>query len=131
MAGCTGPKLLHRSVLNYDETISTIERDRHALNEIANKRPKNFILIDIHPDYPGGDFPIFGGIKLRRIYGIMDFLADGIEKSPEFDVEPDPRTGLTPNNPKNTLTILVDDPLSEKFLHVPYRDHDYTIGYTT
>ena len=117
-------------ITNYDPLTLT-DSERHAINEIANKRPENFILIDIRPGYPGGDFPIFGGIKLRSLYGIMDFLADGIDESPEFDVEPDPRTGLTPNNPKNTLTILVDDPSSERFLHVPYRDHDYTIGYTT
>jgi len=117
-------------ITNYDPLTLT-DSERHAINEIANKRPENFILIDIRPGYPGGDFPIFGGIKLRSLYGIMDFLADGIDESPEFDVEPDPRTGLTPNNPKNTLTILVDDPSSDRFLHVPYRDHDYTIGYTT
>ena len=117
-------------ITNYDPLTLT-DSERHAINEIANKRPENFILIDIRPGYPGGDFPIFGGIKLRSLYGIMDFLADGIDESPEFDVEPDPRTGLTPNNPTNTLTILVDDPSSERFLHVPYRDHDYTIGYTT
>jgi len=117
-------------ITNYDPLTLT-DSERHAINEIANKRPKNFILIDIRPGHPGGDFPIFGGIKLRSLYGIMDFLADGIDESPEFDVEPDPRTGLTPNNPTNTLTILVDDPSSERFLHVPYRDHDYTIGYTT
>ena len=117
-------------ITNYDPLTLT-DSERHAINEIANKRPKNFILIDIRPGHPGGDFPIFGGIKLRSLYGIMDFLADGIDESPEFDVEPDPRTGLTPNNPTNTLTILVDDPSSDRFLHVPYRDHDYTIGYTT
>ena len=117
-------------ITNYDP-LKLTDSERHALNEIANRRPKNFILIDIRPDHPGGDYPIFGGIKLRSLYGIMDFLADGIDEAPEFDVEPDSRTGLTPNNPKNTLTILVDDPSAEKFLHVPYRDHVYTIGYTT
>jgi hypothetical protein len=117
-------------ITNYDPLTLT-DSERHAINEIANKRPKNFILIDIRPEYPGGDFPIFGGIKLRSLYGIMDFLADGIEESPEFDVEPDPRSGLIPKNPKNTLTILIDDPSVSEFLHVPYRGHDYTIGYTS
>ncbi len=117
-------------VTNYDPLILT-DSERHALNNIANKKPKNFILIDIRPGYPGGDFPIFGGIKLRSLYGIMDFLADGIEESPEFDVEPDPRTGLIPVNPKNTLTILIDESSSADFFHVPYRGHDYTIGYTS
>ena len=32
MAGCTGPKLLHKSVIGYDETISTIEREMLLIN---------------------------------------------------------------------------------------------------
>ncbi len=118
------------AITNYDPLTLT-DSERHALNNIANKKPENFVMVDIRPGYPGGDFPIFGGIKLRSLYGIMDFLAGGIENSPEFDVEPDPRTGLTPKNPKNTLTILIDDPSAAEFLHVPYRGHEYTIGYTT
>ena len=66
-------------ITNYDPLTLT-DSERHALNNIANKKPKNFILVDIRPGYPGGDFPIFGGIKLRSLYGIMDFLADGIEE---------------------------------------------------
>ncbi len=116
-------------ITNYDPLILT-ESERQALNRLANRKPKNFILLDIRPGYPGGDFPIFGSIKLRSLYGIIDFLADGIENSPEFDVEPDPRTGLTPENPKNTLTIMIDEPSAAEFLHVPYKGHEYTIGYT-
>ncbi len=32
MTGCTGPKMLHKSVLNYDETISTLERQMLLIN---------------------------------------------------------------------------------------------------
>ena len=32
IVGCTGPKLLHKSVLNYDETISTLEREMLLIN---------------------------------------------------------------------------------------------------
>ena len=32
MAGCTGPELLHKSVIGYDETISTIEREMLLIN---------------------------------------------------------------------------------------------------
>jgi len=117
-------------ISNYDPMALT-NSERQALNQFANEQPKNFILLDIRPGYPGGDFPIFGSIKLRSLYGIIDFLADGIENSPEFDVEPDPRTGLTPENPKNTLTILIDEPTAAEFLRVPYKEHDYTIGYTS
>lgn len=116
-------------ISNYDPMALT-DSERQALNQFANKQPKNFILVDIRTGYPGGDFPIFGSIKLRSLYGIIDFLADGIENSPEFDVESDPRTGLTPENPKNTLTIMIDEPSAAEFLHVPYKGHEYTIGYT-
>ncbi len=117
-------------ISNYDP-MALKDSERQALNQFANKQPKNYILVDIRPGYPGGDFPIFGSIKLRSLYGIIDFLADGIENSPEFDVEPDPRTGLTPENPKNTLTIMIDEPSAAEFLRVPYRGHNYTIGYTS
>ena len=116
-------------ITNYDPLTLT-DSESQALNKLANKQPKSFILVDIRPGYPGGDFPIFGSIKLRSLYGIMDFLADGIENSPEFDVEPDPRTGEISENPKNTLSILLDKPSPSEFLRVPYRGHEYTIGYT-
>ena len=32
MAGCTGPELLHSSVLGYDETIITLEREMLLIN---------------------------------------------------------------------------------------------------
>jgi hypothetical protein len=113
-------------ITNYDPLTLT-DSERYALNQQANKRPKNFILVDIRPGYPGGDFPIFGSIKLRSLNGIIDFLAEGIENSPEFKVEPDPRTGLTPQNPKNTMTILIDGPSEAQFLHIPYKGHNYTV----
>ena len=116
-------------ITNYDPLTLT-DRERRDLDQRANKRPDNFILVDIRPEYPGGDFPICGSIKLRSLNGIIDFLAEGIENSPEFDVEPDPRTGLTPQNPKNTMTILIDGKSDAEFLHVPYKGHQYTIEYT-
>ncbi len=116
-------------ITNYDPLTLT-DSERHALNQRANKRPDHFILIDIRPGYPGGDFPIFGCVKLRSLNGIIDFLAECIENSPEFDVESDPRTGLTPQNPRNTMTILIDEPSDAKFLRVPYKDHEYAIENT-
>lgn len=117
-------------ITNYDP-LSLTDSERQTLNKLATLKPENFILVDIRPGYPGGDFPIFGSIKFRSLYGIMDFLADGIENSPEFDVEPDPRTGKVSGNPKSTLTILVDEPSPAEFLRVPYRGHEYTIGHTS
>ena len=117
-------------ITNYDPLALT-DSERDALNKLASKRPENFILVDIRPGYPGGDFPIRGGIKLRSLYGIIDFVGESIENSPEFHVEADPRTGLTTENPKNTLSILVDTQKKEEFFHVQYKDHDYTIGYTS
>ncbi len=117
-------------ITNYDPlTLTDIERQE--LNNLAELKPKNFILIDIRPDYPGGDFPMRGSIKLRSLHGIMDFLGEGIENSPEFDVEADKRTGLISENPKNTLSVLVDTPAKAEFLCIQYRGHEYTIGYTS
>jgi hypothetical protein len=117
-------------ITNYDPlTLTDIERQ--DLNRLAEMKPENFILLDIRPDYPGGDFPIRGSIKLRSLHGIMDFLGECIENSPEFDVEADPRTGLTTENPKNTLSVLIDTPKKTDFLQVQYKGHDYTIGYTS
>jgi predicted RNA binding protein YcfA (HicA-like mRNA interferase family) len=117
-------------ITNYDPlTLTDIERQE--LNRLAEMKPENFILLDIRPGYPGGDFPIRGSIKLRSLHGIMDFLGESIENSPEYDVEADPRTGLTTENPKNTLSVLLDTPKKTDFLQVHYKGHEYTIGYTS
>ncbi len=89
---------------NYDpNTLSNIEREN--LHRQAERFSRHHILVDIRPDHPGGDFPMFGGIKLRSFKAILGFIGRGIAEEPEFHVDPDPRTGSVAVNPAKTLAI--------------------------
>lgn len=92
------------AITNYDLR-SLTNQERQALNALASANPANFVLIDVRPGHPGGDFPVFGALKLRSLNAILTFVASGIEKAPEFDVEPDPRTGEVARNPTRVLAI--------------------------
>ena len=96
------------AITNYDlRTLSNAER--RALNARASANAGNFALVDIRPGHPGGDFPLFGAIKLRSLNVIITFLAAGISRSPEYDVAKDPRTGPIARNPRRTLAIEETD----------------------
>jgi hypothetical protein len=95
-------------ITNYDpRTLSDAER--YALNRRAAENPGNFVLIDIRPDHPGGDFPLFGALKLRSLNVIISFVASDYGGSQEFDVTKDPRTGDSGPNPRRALGIEVSD----------------------
>ena len=95
-------------VTNYDP-MSMTDRQRFELNEIIRKNPKGFVFLDIRPDGPGGDFPIRGAIKLRSMFQIISFLANGIHSVPELEVTPDPRVGEIASDPVSTLKIDLTD----------------------
>jgi hypothetical protein len=124
------PTIGRITITNYDPKALT-NSERQALNGLAAANPNNFILVDIRPDHPGGEFPLFGKIKLRSMGEIAKFVASGIDKYPEFDVEPDPRSGIVDPNPGNTLTVLIDAPTKPGALKVSYGGHNYTIGNTS
>lgn len=70
-------------IANYDPgTLSNTER--HQLDKKARQYPRNFILVDIRPDYPGGEFPIQTWIKLRSFNAVIEFIANSMNSSPEF-----------------------------------------------
>ena len=95
-------------ITNYDpRMLSDAERD--ALNSRAAENPGNFVLVDIHPDHPGGDFPLFGALKLRSLNVIASFVAADYGGSQEFDVTKDPRTGASGPNPRRALGIEITD----------------------
>ena len=95
-------------ISNYDpRLLSNIEREK--LNDLASKNPDNFVLIDVRPDRPGGDFPVFGALKLRSLFAMLDFVGKSIRLFPEVAVEPDPRTSGEVRNPVRTLDIQVSD----------------------
>jgi len=79
--------------------------ERQQLENRATAFPRNFILVDIRPDFPGGAYPLQGWIKLRSFRGVLEYIAEGIQEYPEFHVDPDPRTEGVVNNPVNTLAI--------------------------
>jgi len=80
--------------------------ERLALNRRAQEFPRDFILVDIRPDSPGGDYSLQGWIKLRSFKAVLEFLGRGISKEPEFDVTKDSRTGKVLRNPAKTLEIV-------------------------
>lgn len=91
-------------ITNYDpNTLSNNEREK--LHRQAERFTRHHILVDIRPDHPGGDFPMFGRIKLRSFKAILEFIGRGIVEKPEFHVDPDPRTQKAAVNPARTLTI--------------------------
>jgi hypothetical protein len=137
-------------ISNYDpRNLSNIERER--LNEIASSRPDNFVLIDVRPNHPGGDFPIFGTLKLRSLFAMLDFVGKSIHLFPEFAVDPDPRTDvevcgpadeqplsepraeprICVRNPVQTLAIQVSNsPPPTNNPSIGFDDQYYTIGDT-
>ena len=95
-------------ISNYDpRSLSNVEREK--LNDIASENPDNFVLIDVRPEHPGGDFPIFGALKLRSLFAMLDFVGKSIRLFPEFAVDPDPRSTGDVRNPVRTLDIQVSD----------------------
>jgi len=118
------------AVTNYD--LDTIpNEERRELNDFADKNPSNFTLLHIKAGYPGGDWPMFGGIKLRSFASIIEFVANGISKRPEYDVQIDPRTGGVDENPRSVLEILVTkSPPDDEKRSVNFRGEYYSIGNT-
>ena len=91
-------------VTNYDPNrLSNTEGEK--LHHQAERFSRHHVLVDIRPDHPGGDFPMFGHIKLRSFKTILGFIGRGIAEEPEFHVNPDSRTGPVAVNPDRTLTI--------------------------
>jgi hypothetical protein len=105
-----GPYLLKRrvtgrvAITNYDpRTLS--DEERAALNAKAARNPANFVLVDIRPEHPGGNWPLFGALKLRSFNQMLDFVGEGRE----YDVAKDPRTGDAGANAPATLAIDVSE----------------------
>lgn len=117
-------------ITNYDPR-SLSHAERYALNRRAAENPGNFVLIDIRPDHPGGDFPLFGALKLRSLNVIISFVASDYGGSQEFDVTKDPRTGDSGPNPRRALGIEVTELAPSGALpNALYRGSYYSIADT-
>ena len=89
------------ALTNYDPAQLSNE-ERRRLEGEARRYPRDHILVDIRPDFPGGEFPWHGLIEFPSFDEIVIFLANGIVDELKFDVEPDPRTPPIPYNPSRT-----------------------------
>ena len=96
------------------------------------RNPSGFVYLDVRPDGPGGDFPIRGAIKLRSMLQMLNFVAHGIGRRPEFDVAPDPRTaGAVPENPAKTLQInATKSAPSADVASIRYQGRHYSVNET-
>ncbi|MDH3769631.1 MAG: hypothetical protein OET79_01410 [Nitrospirota bacterium] len=94
----------HTIITNYDPT-NISNQERLALQAKADRWPPNDILVDIRPDYPGGEYPVEGAFRLRSFHRILNFLGRTILEEPEYHVDPDPRTGIVAENPVRTMDI--------------------------
>ena len=114
-------------ITNYDPN-SLPNWERQELNRKAERFSHNHILVNIRKGYPGGDFPVFGEIKLRSFKAVLSFIGQGISEDTEFHVDPDPRTGPVLLNPIKTLTIQESSTQPEKaIISTKKRKHWYYI----
>ena len=118
-------------VANFDPMALT-DRQRFELNEKIKKNPNGFVYLDIRPDGPGGNFPIQGAIKLRSMFMILKFIAEGINAAPEFDVGPYTSIGGMESGPAATLKIRVTkDQPAHGLPYVFYKGRYYSIDDTS
>ena len=93
--------------------------------------PPNEILVDIRPEYPGGELSFQGRISLRSFNSVLQFLARGMSERPEYAVEQDPRTGSVEVNPPHTLQITERGALPrDAAFSVKFNDRFYSVEET-
>jgi len=95
-------------ITNYELGVLDNE-ERRRLQQQADRYPRNYVFVDIRSNYPGGEFPWRGQVKLRSFNAMLEFLARGIVDELEFDVDADPRSGPVSFNPIQTLAITESD----------------------
>src|SRR5215813_2567463 len=117
-------------ITNYDPRALS-DAERATLNTRAANNPGNFVLIDVRPGHPGGDWPLFGALKLRSLNRLLDFVAENDVEVREYDVTKDPRSGDSAPNPARTLAIEVSEsaPAGDAPFAL-YRGHYYTVADT-
>lgn len=134
----------HIVVTNYDlRTLSNVDRTR--LNALASANPENFVLVDIRPGGPGGEWPLYGALKLRSFNLILSFLAATIDRERESAVEPHPATRaihpippitLDPRQwpvfqPTRTLEVRVTDEKPDAYPVVAFAGKHYSVPDTS
>lgn len=102
-------KIVGRILLtNYDPSILS-NQERKRLHEEANERADNDVMVDIRPDFTGGEWPIHGVFRLRSFHNVLNFIGQTIDGYPEYFVEKHPKTPQVSENPVSTLGIVVSE----------------------
>lgn len=81
------------------------ETERLALLGKAQMQDSSFVLVDIRPAGPGGDYPFQGWIKLRSLYQVLRFVGRSVDPEWEHAVAPHPSTRSPRAQPVRTLII--------------------------
>jgi hypothetical protein len=117
-------------ITNYDPRAMS-DTARAELNAKAANNPANFVLVDIRSEHPGGEWPLFGALKLRSFNRILDFVAEDGSGAQEYDVAKDPRTGEVDVNPARALAIEITESAPPADVpHTGYRGRYYTVADT-
>ncbi len=117
-----------RVVITTTDPQSLSNEERWRINDSIKSAPPSFVFLDINARDKDGEFRIRGFVKLRSIGQILDFVASGIDKYPEFPVE----TGrVTAENPAKTLNIkLTDKQPPNRVTSIAYNDKYYSVANT-
>lgn len=121
-------RMIGRVVMtNYDlHLLSNAERRQLQLE--AERNPPYSVLVDIRPNYPGGEYPLHGVMLLRSFNSILRFIALGITTGPEYHVDPDPRTPTGVQNPPATMQIdETDSQPDDADFSIQYEGHWFSI----
>lgn len=118
----------HIIMTNFDTTTLSNE-EREALNEEADILPDNEIHFYIRPGYIGGEWPLHGTLRLRSFQNVLNFVGQSISDDPEYFVPKHPLTPGVPDNPSQTLAIVVSHtmPITDE-PSVKLGDYYYTIN---
>lgn len=114
-------------ITNYDPDLLP-ESERIRLNDEADQNAPNDLLLDIRPDYPGGEYPLHGRLRLRSFSNILYFIGRTLAAEPERDIAKDPRTPAVAQNPVSVLEITeTDHEPDDAILAVEYKDKYYAV----
>jgi hypothetical protein len=114
-------------IANYDPKRLTND-ERRKLHEEAQRFSPDYVMVDIRPGFPGGDYPLHGSILLRSMNAIIGFVARSIEEEPEMMISPDQRTKTVVRNPAKTLEVEESTSKPDGYeFSVQFEDRYYSI----
>jgi hypothetical protein len=95
-------------ITNYDPAVLSNE-ERAQLNAEAEQNLEDELMIDIRYGHLGGEYPLHGKFRLRSFSNVISFIGRAMGEEPEYDVEKDPRSPATTENPVFTLGVVESD----------------------